>query len=59
MSKQTAIRLPEHARRQLAELCERLGMNQSAVMLLALDRLYQQEIAQPSPPPSNLDLHTA
>ena len=45
MSKQTAVRLPDHARRQLAELCERLGMNQSAVMLLALDRLYQQEIA--------------
>jgi len=59
MSKQTAIRLPDHARRQLAELCERLGMNQSAVMLLALDRLYQQEVAQPAPPPSDLNLHTA
>lgn len=49
MSKQTAIRLPEHAQRQLAALCAKLGMSQSQIMLIALDRLYQQEIAQPEP----------
>jgi len=39
-----AIRASELTRRQLAELCQVLGMNQSEMLVLAIDRLYQAEI---------------
>lgn len=42
-TKQTGIRLPELTQRQLSALCESTGMNQSAVMVTAIDRMYQQE----------------
>lgn len=41
-TKQTGIRLPELTQRQLSALCESTGMTQSAVMITAIDRMYQQ-----------------
>lgn len=46
MRKQTGIRLPDLAQRQLEALCKATGMNQSAVMVTAIDRMFQQENRQ-------------
>lgn len=43
-TKQTGIRLPELTQRQLTTLCEWSGMNQSSVMVTAIDRMYREEI---------------
>ena len=42
-TKQTGIRFPELTQRQLSALCETTGMNQSAVVITAIDRMYHQE----------------
>lgn len=39
-----SIRLPAHTRRQLDALCAHLGMSIAQVLILALDRLAQQEL---------------
>ena len=43
MRKQTGIRLPDITQRQLEALCKATGMNQSAVMVTAIDRMYREE----------------
>jgi hypothetical protein len=45
MSKsQINIRVSDHSRRQLDALIERTGLNQTEVIMLALDRLSKEEI---------------
>lgn len=41
--KQFNVRLPDNSSKQLAELQVKLGMTQTQVMLLAIDRLAKQE----------------
>lgn len=42
-TRQTGIRLPELTQRQLSALCESTGMNQSSIVIMAIDRMYRQE----------------
>ena len=45
MSKQFNIRnLPEHTARQIDELCARMGVTKTQLVLLAIERLHQKEI---------------
>ncbi len=45
MNKQFNIRnLPEHTARQIDELCAKMGMTKTQLVLLAIERLYQQEV---------------
>lgn len=42
-TKQYNVRLPEHTQRQLAELIQVLGMTQTQILVLAIDRLHEEE----------------
>jgi hypothetical protein len=44
MKRMTSIRLSEHTDRQLAQLTDRLGVNQSEIISIAIDRMARQEI---------------
>lgn len=54
--KVTSFRLTALATRQLAELTEKLQMNQSEIVSTALDRIYQQEIQVMNSQPSTVTL---
>lgn len=41
--------LPLLTDRQMAELAEKLGMTKTQLVIMAVDRLYQQEVAQTPP----------
>jgi hypothetical protein len=40
----TSFRLPEHTKRQMEDLAQKLGMTQTQTLIVALDRLHQQEL---------------
>jgi hypothetical protein len=47
-NKQFNIRnLPEHTAQQIDELCAKMGMTKTQLVLLAIERLYQQETKSP------------
>ncbi len=45
-TKQENIRLPELTQQQLTQLVEELGMTKTQVVIIAIDRLYQQELSK-------------
>ncbi len=40
----TSFRLSEHTKRQMVELSQHLGMTQTQTLMVAIDRLHQEEI---------------
>lgn len=57
MASTTSFRLPDGTRDQLRALCKQLGMTQTQVLVLAVDRMAREELIRPQRPPRKEQTH--